>query len=237
MAPSNKHSDVKGGAVRTYTKSHTRIFTNGSFNDYICSTLVRQPFDIPSVSSNGQKGFKENVILIRAKEKHSLAIDFKQFTSIHFKEKELLAILREQYPTGLGLRVWASFSNTYIEVSFESDALCNEALAKEIVIWGRKITVIKTLDKNIHPVCVDITQIPIESSDSIRKRLTEALADYGDILELGIYVSETGSWFTGRGYATLNIDESKVYNKKTLLQTYHFCRNICLYFSNVEIKS
>lgn len=210
MAPSNKRSKIQGGATGTSNLNSAKPLTFQSLSQQIQNDLIKQPFDIPPVSFNGQEGFDENSIFIRPTVKHSLVIDFEQFSSLNFQEKELLAVLREQYPTGFGLKL-RSESNKYIEISFDSEALCREAFMKDFNIQGRKINVIKPLHESIQLASVIITQIPIENLDSVRALLMEVLTDYGDILNLGIYVSKLGGWFTGNGYATLSIDKSKSY--------------------------
>lgn len=178
--------------------------------------LDYQPFDIqpPAYFRSCQLNDK-NFIFAEATEKNTILIDVSQFTQAYYNGKPIISYLREQYPDAIGIRFGITtgyYRKDYVEIAFESDSASKQALLKKFDITEgfnvNSICVSKPLPKNSKVIHIDISEIPFQKSADIHKLLVELFLRYGDILKMGIKVSQQGRWFTGCGYITLNVDGS-----------------------------
>ncbi|OBZ81399.1 hypothetical protein A0J61_10552 [Choanephora cucurbitarum] len=118
-------------------------------------------------------------------------------------------MLRQQFPSGIGLRKRKIGRQRLVEINFASAAERDEALMKPFNIQNQPIKISKTLDKNADVVRIGISEIPHEQEDFLKFRLIELFSKYGEILEIGIRFIEDGHWFNGQGFVTLNRDKTK----------------------------
>ncbi|GAN11675.1 hypothetical protein MAM1_0803d11256, partial [Mucor ambiguus] len=190
------------------------MFTYASFFKDI-NSQKRTPFNVtPAIANNGVigKALDFTSTFVEAQDDFSLIIDCVQFVGMHFKEKSLSSCLREQFPKGLGIRHRVVGKNhKVIEINFPTEEDCMVALQKEFVLQGTTIQVNKTLDKHANIFRVNISAIPYKSVEVLQPMLIDTFTEYGDILNVGLCHSKDGDWFTGRGFVTLNIDQSKQY--------------------------
>ena len=219
MAFSANFRDKDGGGTNgaSTTDSRHNPATKPSQADIFTkevSTLTRQPFDIPDISIDGQDGWTNQSVFLESLQEHSLIIDCAQFDGLKFRDSSLLNSLRDQYPSAIGLQLRnMGKTQKFAEISFESDMECKAVLSKQFILEEKTIVASKTLDKNANIVRLGISNIPHKSDVYIQEQLMSTLVSYGDILNLGVYKTKEGKFFTGRAYATLNIDKRKTYAK------------------------
>lgn len=112
----------------------------------------RTPDELSQLTEGGQ-------LYIQARDKHSIVISTEQFIGSNVNLKDLSLMLRTQYPEGLGLRIRnVSKTSKYIEINFRNAAAREEALKKEFLYQGNKVTVSRTFPKDSTIIRVSIKQ-------------------------------------------------------------------------------
>ena len=146
------------------------------------------------------KNLTSNSTFIEAKEKNSIVIDCSQFLGMMFKDKNLLIIMREQYPNSLGMkpRIIGKNKRKVVELSLSTEKECKEELLKEFVVEGKAFEVSKILNSTSQVIQVGITEIPLDDEDALMESLFKTFEKYGDILDIGLTKVEDHEWFTGR---------------------------------------
>ncbi|KAI8385788.1 hypothetical protein BD560DRAFT_312612, partial [Blakeslea trispora] len=161
----------------------------------------RSPFEVDTTHSN--------TVFVESKDRFSIAIDLAPLTGLNFQNKSLNCILRDKFPSGIGLRERRVGRQRFVEINFPSAEERDQALLNPFVIQDQPLQVSRTLDSNANVVRIGIAEIPHEQEAILKPELIDLLSQYGDILEIGLRYIEDGHWFNGRGFVTLNRDKTK----------------------------
>ncbi|KAI8338336.1 hypothetical protein BD560DRAFT_428264 [Blakeslea trispora] len=111
---------------------------------------------------------------------------------IQLTNKSLNCILRDQFPSGIGLRERKVGRQRFVEINFPSAEERNQALSNPFVIEDQPLQVSRTLNSNANVVRIGIAEIPHEREAILKPKLIDLLSQYGDILEIGLRYIEDG---------------------------------------------
>ncbi|KAL9553532.1 hypothetical protein PS6_003912, partial [Mucor atramentarius] len=184
-----------------------------SYAQILKSDQTRDTFDLKSFTSVELGQLTEGgQLFVQARDKHSVVVSTEQFTALQVNFKDLATVLRTQFPDALGLRIRnVSQTSKYFEINFRTDAAREAALKKDFSYEGKKVIVSRTFPKDTTIVRVSVSNLPYEDEAYLQEQMSKIFAAYGEILEMGLLHTVHGHFFTGRGFATLNLLPGKQY--------------------------
>lgn len=198
---------LNNGNTSQFMRSSTEkyLFTPEAYEETI-GLLQRYTFALERGIQDDELGrLSCDSLFLEATEENSIIISLSEFTGMKFKKKSLNAILRENFPNGLGLHTrHVNKEIQHIEINFESAKERNEALTKKLVIFNKNIQINRPLDKDTTVYRVEISNIPMQNETKLKSHMIDTFKKYGEILEIGIYRTNDGGWFTGKGFVTLH---------------------------------
>ncbi|OBZ84861.1 hypothetical protein A0J61_07084 [Choanephora cucurbitarum] len=155
-------------------------------------SFQHSPFEVDTVHSN--------TVFVESKDRFSVAVDLGPSTGLDFQTESLNNILRDQFPSNIGLRERRVGRQRFVEINFLSADERDQALLKPLVIQDQPLQVSRTLDSNANVVRIGIAEIPHEQEAILKPKLIDLLSQYGDIFGIGLrYIEDVSNPFLGEG--------------------------------------
>lgn len=140
---------------------------------------------------------------------------------------ELMTIIKDQYPTRIGVLAKKEGSRKIAEINFDpAYSAISKILHTGVHFEESKIILIpcRALDDNVNVVRLRLSNLPFLTEPRLLEGLKISLEPYGDIIDLGICYEPTTHTYMGNGYAVLNISAA---NRNLSKLTHHlpWCRS------------
>ncbi|KAI8380034.1 hypothetical protein BD560DRAFT_421444 [Blakeslea trispora] len=126
-----------------------------------------------------------NTASVESKDYFSITIELAPLTGLDFHNKTLGSVVRDQFPSGIGLKERRVDRQCFVEIDFPSVDERDQALLKPFVVHDQPLQISQTLDSNAIVAGISIAEIPHEQEAILKPKVIDVLSQYGTFLRLG----------------------------------------------------
>lgn len=192
------------------TTPNTNISSNGKTWAQVTVSRVRQSL-LHKNSERNKDSSTPSIIQThhwkRGRYHGSMFFDVGAANITHLQSMQLI---KEQYPTRIGVVATGQGSRRLVEVNFDKDdSNYLRAIKEGLLVKSTNTTILpcEALDSNqadLKLVRLSLTHLPLMSESKLLDVLKNNLEKYGAIIDIGIIKEPTTQTFMGTGYAVLN---------------------------------
>ncbi|KAI8884366.1 hypothetical protein K501DRAFT_247893 [Backusella circina FSU 941] len=119
----------------------------------------------------------------------------------------LLQEITKQYPTRIGILTKQAGDRMVAEINFDPNDKAINTILEKGVCFDNQFTIIpcKAIDDNMDIVYASLYSLPFTSEKELGELLEETLSEYGDVLDVGIFLESTTKTYMCTGYTILNV--------------------------------